>query len=129
MHKQVFEIPPFTPQKCYFVGTPYSLEMTFFIVILSVAIAKSKNLGLCFLSKLKGIIFIAQEKSEISRLRSKWQERITLLSPTEMQQSCISRLVGVSQNNSNNNTKYLTKKSAENVIFSAVIFCVKYKRL
>ena len=35
----------------------------------------------------------------------------------------------VSQNNSNNNTKYLTKKSAENVMFSAVIFCVKCKRL
>ncbi len=46
-----------------------------------------------------------------------------------MQQSCISRLVGISQNNSNNNTKYLTEKSGENVIFSAVIFCVKCKRL
>ena len=42
---------------------------------------------------------------------------------------CALRLVGVSQNNSNNNTKYLTKKSAENVMFSAVIFCVKCKSL
>ena len=38
-------------------------------------------------------------------------------------------LLEISQNNSNNKTKYLTKKSAENVMFSAVIFCVKCKRL
>ena len=47
------------------------LEKTFAIVILSVAIAKSKNLRFCLLSKINVNHYLCKQEFEISRLRSR----------------------------------------------------------
>ena len=56
------------------IGMLVLLEKTFAIVILSVAIAKSKNLRFCLLSKINVNHYLCKQEFEISRLRSRWQK-------------------------------------------------------